>query len=48
MCWWIFGGWWPGLLLMAAFMVICMLMMAGMIGSRGDMFGFGRRRPPRR
>ena len=44
MCWWIVGAWWPGLLVMAAFMVICMLMMGGMMRSMPGMSSLGRRR----
>ena len=44
MWYWTGGFWWPGFVLMAVFMVICMLMMFRMMGStRGmGMCGFGR------
>jgi hypothetical protein len=49
MCWWAAGFWWPGLALMAVFMVICMVLMARMVGSIGGMgaWGHGRWREAR-
>ena len=44
MWYWIGGFWWPGFVLMAVFMVICMVLMGRMMGSIGGMrmCGFGR------
>lgn len=49
MWYWTGGFWWPGFVLMAVFMVICMLVMARMMGSRGGigMCGFARWFRPR-
>lgn len=47
MWWWSHGWWWPGLALMAAFMVICVVFMARMMGGMGGMCGFGRGRSGR-
>jgi len=35
--WWTAAWWWPGVALMAVFMVICMVLMARMMGSMGGM-----------
>jgi hypothetical protein len=48
--WWLTAGWWwPGLSLMAVFMVVCMVLMARMMGSMGGMgmCGLGRWREAR-
>ena len=47
MWWWSHGWWWPGLVLMAAVMVICLVHMVGMMRRMGGMCGFGRRRSGR-
>ena len=41
MWWWSHGWWWPGLALMAAFMVICVVFMARMMGGKGGKGGMG-------
>lgn len=49
MWYWTGGFWWPGFVLMAVFMVICMVLMRRMMGSMGGMgmCGFGRWLEPR-
>jgi hypothetical protein len=49
MWYWTGGFWWPGFVLMAVLMVICMLMMVRMMSSSGGMgmCGFGRWFQPR-
>jgi hypothetical protein len=49
MWYWNGGFWWPGFVLMAVFMVICMLMMVRMMSSTGGtrMCGFGHWFQPR-
>lgn len=46
---WTAGWWWPGLALMAVFMVICIVLIARMMGSIGGigMCGLGRWRRDR-
>ena len=49
MWYWTGGFWWPGFVLMAVGMVICMVMMVRMMGGMGGvwMCGFGRWLEPR-
>jgi hypothetical protein len=49
MWYWTGGFWWPGLVLIAAFMVICMVLMFRMMRSMRGMVmcGFGRWLEPR-